>query len=167
MPLYRPCNLSSSIVQSAKKEKSRGVFKEHELYSNSYGLKGRPHQLHPLLGCHRALEKRRWFLHLLSSESLFPPIVPPPLPSPVPFTFVEPEGWCWCLKVAWSHEKMKIVWQRIGTECFFSFNFHLHLFNIISEKIGCLSEHLCTYPSPDSTLTLTCYRLTVFGLGEE
>ena len=93
MPLYRPCNLSSSIVQSAKKEKSRGVFKEHELYSNSYGLKGRPHQLHPLLGCHRALEKRRWFLHLLSTESLFPPIVsPPPLPSPVPFTFVEPEG---------------------------------------------------------------------------
>ena len=166
MPLYRPCNLSSSIVQSAKKEKSRGVFKEHELYSNSYGLKGRPHQLHPLLGCHRALEKRRWFLHLLSTESLFPPIVPPPLPSPVPFTFVEPEGWC--LKVAWSYEKMKIVWQRrIGTECFFSFNFHLHLFNIISEKIGCLSKHLCTYPSPDSTLTLTCYRLTVFGLGEE
>ena len=82
MPLYRPCNLSSSIVQSAKKEKSRGVFKEHELYSNSYGLKGRPHQLHPLLGCHRALEKRRWFLHLLSSESLFPPIVSPPPPFP-------------------------------------------------------------------------------------
>ena len=65
-------------------------------------------------------------------------------------------------------KKLKIVWQRrIGTECFFSFNFHLHLFDTISEKIDCLSEHLCTHPSPDSTLTLTCYGLTVFGLGEE
>ena len=136
MPLCRPCNLSSSIVQSARKEKSRGVLKEHELYSDSYRLKGRPHQLHPLLGCHRALEKRSWFLHLLSIESLF--THHPSLPSPVPFTFVEPEGWC--LKVAWLQEKTEnIVSEKNWNRVLFSFNFHLHLFDTISEKIGCLS----------------------------
>ena len=27
-------------------------------------------------------------------------------------------------------------------------------------------KQLCTYPSPNSTLTLTCYQLTVKALGE-
>ena len=123
MPLCRPCNLSSSIVQSARKEKSRGVFKEHELYSNSYGLKGRPHQLHPLLGCHRALEKRRWFLHLLSTESLFSPIVPPPFPLSVHICWTGRLMFESCM-VTKKKKKLKIVWQRrIGTECFFLLTF--------------------------------------------
>ena len=29
-----------------------------------------------------------------------------------------------------------------------------------------VSDQLRTYPSPDPTLTLTCYQLTVVGLGE-
>ena len=122
MPLCRPCNLSSSIVQSARKEKSRGVFKEHELYSNSYGLKGRPHQLHPLLGCHPPFNWVSFFTHRS------------PLPSPVPFTFVEPEGWC--LKVVWSQKKKteNSVAEKNWNRVFFSFNFHLHLFDTISEK---------------------------------
>ena len=51
--IFRLCILSLSTVQSVGKGKSCGVFKEHELYSNSYEQRARPHQLHPLLGCHR------------------------------------------------------------------------------------------------------------------
>ena len=143
MPLCRPCNLSSSIVQSARKEKSRGVLKEHELYSDSYRLKGRPHQLHPLLGCHRALEKRSWFLHLLSIESLFSPLIPP-LPSPAPFTFVEPE-------VAWSQEKTEnSVAEKNWNRVFFILTFTystLFLKKLVIYLSNCV-------PTPPLTLIL-------------
>ena len=56
--------------------------------------------------------------------------------------------------------------NKVAEEVLFFFNFHLHLVNTISETIGWLSEHPCTYSSPNSTLTRNCYGLTVLGWGE-
>lgn len=140
----------------------------HTLYSNSLGPKARPHQLHPLLGCHRTLEKRRtylrrWLLHLLSTESLFFTHHPPSLP---PFCSHVLNRKIDVWKLHGHKNKMKIVWQRrTAAERFFFFSFHLHLVNTISAKSGWLSEYLYTYPSPNSALTRTYYRLTVLGVG--
>ena len=64
----------------------------------------------------------------------------------------------------------RITWNSMAenncSQAFFFFNFHLHLVNTISEAIGWLSEHPCTYSSPNSTLTRNCYGLTVLGWGE-
>ena len=104
--IFRLCILSLSTVQSVRKGKSCGVFKEHELYSNSYEQRARPHQLHPLLGCHRHSWKEKSLVKKVTPSSPFnwiPFFQPLSLPhSPTPFTFVEPEGRC--LTVAWSQE---------------------------------------------------------------
>ena len=38
--------------------------------------------------------------------------------------------------------------------------------SVKSNRSMSVSEQLCTYPSPNSTLTLTCHQLTGVGLGE-
>ena len=110
-------------MQSVRKGKSRGVFKEHELYSNSYEQKARPHQLHPMLGCHRHSWKEKSLVKKVTPSSpfnwipYFQPLSLPPI-LPLRSHLVNRKADVWQLH---GHKnEVKIVWlRRIAAERFF------------------------------------------------
>ena len=115
--------LSLSTVQNVRKWKSRGVFREHELDSNSYEQRARPHQLHPLLGCHRHSWKEKSLVKKVTPSSpfnwvpFFQPLSLPPI-LPLRSHLLNRKADVWQLH---GHKnEVKIVWlRRIAAERFF------------------------------------------------